>query len=145
MALGTYVEPFATLRDELRCLFQDNETDGTTVVPDAIVSDDVYDKALTDKGDIAGAVFLALVYASYYALQIKKYANTRGGTSVEWVEREKFYRGMAADISSGLIVIGEGAPGGGIQRGAMTVGLEKDAFFELNNFWPEELPTSPVI
>lgn len=142
MALGTYVEPFATVRDELRCLFQDNETDGTTSVPDAIVSDDVYDTALTDKGTVQGAVFLANVYASYYAGLIKKYANTRGGTSVEWVERQQYYKGLAADIRSGLVIIGEAATSGGIQRGAMTTGIEKDEFYQEHGYWPEVTPAT---
>lgn len=142
MATGTYVEPFASVRDELRCLFQDNETDGSTTVPDAIVSDDVYDTALTDKGTVGGAVFLATVYASYYAGLIKKYANTRGGTSVEWVERQKYYKDLAQDIRSGLIVIGEAASSSGIQRGAMTAGLEKDSYFKNFGIWPEETPAA---
>ena len=116
---ATYDETRWSARDELRALFRDDEvTPGTTALEDAVKSDLLYDNILSSNGLREGAVKIALVYASYWVQEARKYANTQSGTSVEFAERAKFYQELSESIRTGKVVLGAGAP----QRGAVLVG-----------------------
>ncbi len=135
MPLGTYVEPWVSVRDELRSLFQDNEATAG-VIADAVISDAVYDQLLSEKGTRTGAVVLAQTYANYYALRVKDVTLSRS-TRVAWVERQKHYAQLAQDIRTGKIAVGEVAGNGGVVVGAMTAGLLEAQYRELNTVWPD--------
>ncbi len=135
MPTGTYIEPWISVRDELRSLFQDNEATAG-VISDAVVSDAVYDTLLADKGTRDGAVVLAQTYANYYALLEKDVTLSRS-TRVAWGERGKAFAQLAQDIRSGKIAVGEVVGNSGVVIGAMTTGLYERDYQERNSVWPD--------
>lgn len=141
MALGTYDESRWGVLDKLRVLFTDNEvTEGTTVVPEAILSDVVYTKVLADNGIREGGALLATMYANHYATQVpKQFGDTLAGTTVTFADMVKQYNQMAADIRSGKIVIEAiSLAGRGVLRGQMVAGNKANAYHEAYGVWSEQ-------
>lgn len=136
MALGTYDESRWSTLDVLRALFTDKETtEGTTVVPDAVLSDVVFVKVLAAHGTKEGAALLAQMYSTHYAQEAVSYADPQ--LKVTFTDRSKTYAELAAKLRSGAISVEllSGA-GRGVLLGHSIVGRADAAYFDLTGVWP---------
>lgn len=100
---ATYSPSLETSIDQARFLFKDYNgfvDNGTApfVVLKPLVFNEEYAGAIRVWGEDEGLAKVAENLASNFAQKIKKYANTRGGTSVEWPDRPDFYLQLAMSI-----------------------------------------------
>lgn len=89
-----------TRLDQARFLFHDTAgaTVDSLVVTKPLLQDEEYLGAMRAWGETEGLAKAAIALASNFEQKVKSYANTRGGTSVDWPERGEFYLKLAADI-----------------------------------------------
>ncbi|MBW3635368.1 MAG: hypothetical protein KY445_02735 [Armatimonadetes bacterium] len=110
---ATYDFSLPTLLDQARFLFRDVGGLENGVVTKPLLENEEYLGAVRVWGDVEGLAKVAESLASSFAQKVKKYANTRGGTSVEWPDRPDFYLQLAASIRTngvGTMVMMAGAP-----------------------------------